>query len=326
MESLFEALSKVLGTRRRTQFALISVAIIVFLSFVLYNFLVFLREVDPEAFPESLNRLLSLAPRLFTTLAGVAVGIATVLVFGNVILGLQTESKDYARKISSRELSPTAASIDFKSIGDKTANSRLRRMIDDLREQLAALKDAPAVFDISTPEKLFQASRQRLLDEAVRIDSISRRNLIIGILFSVIALAVLAWPLISATFQQPTGSQDFNIFVWASQYYLPRFAVGLLLQFVGFFFLRLYVANELDLKHNKNEITNLEMKMMGVQLVQVFGDGPSKKEIVKSLAATERNFLIKKNERTISTEVMSEYNDMKGLLEKAIGKLPGKEK
>ena len=84
------------------------------------------------------------------------------------------------------------------------------------------------------------------------------------------------------------------------------------------------MANELDLKHNKNEITNLEMKMMGVQLAQSFGDAASKKEIMKSLAATERNFLIKKNEKTTSTEVVGEYNDMKGLVEKLIEKLPGK--
>ena len=126
------------------------------------------------------------------------------------------------------------------------------------------------------------------------------------------------------TFQQVSETQNFNVLVWAAQYYLPRFAVGLLLQFVGFFFLRLYVANELDLKHNKNEITNLEMKMMGVQLAQSFGDAASKKEIMKSLAATERNFLIKKNEKTTSTEVVGEYNDMKGLVEKLIEKLPGK--
>lgn len=86
------------------------------------------------------------------------------------------------------------------------------------------------------------------------------------------------------------------------------------------------MANELDLKHNKNEITNFEMKMIGVQLAQSFGDAPSKKEIVRSLAATERNFLIKKNEKTISTEAITEYNDLKGLLEKIVNKLPGKEK
>lgn len=154
----------------------------------------------------------------------------------------------------------------------------------------------------------------------------SRRNLIIGILFSIIALLALAWPLIAAFFRQINDTQNFNVLAWAAQYYLPRFAVGLLLQFVGFFFLRLYVANELDLKHNKNEITNLEMKMMGVQLAQSFGDATSRRTIMQSLAATERNFLIKKNEKTTSTEALSEYNDMKGLIEKLIDKLPGKGK
>lgn len=67
---------------------------------------------------------------------------------------------------------------------------------------------------------------------------------------------------------------------------------GVAISFVGFFFLRLYVANELDLKHNK--------------------DAPSKKEIMKSLAQTERNFVLKKNERSASTELLSEYNDRQG--------------
>jgi hypothetical protein len=104
---------------------------------------------------------------------------------------------------------------------------------------------------------------------------------------------------------------------------LPRFSVGLLLQFVGFFFLRLYVANELDLKHNKNEITNLEMKMMALQLAKEFNDSPSKKEIMKSLAQTERNFILKKNEKSVSTEALSEYNDLRGLIEKLVNKIPG---
>src|SRR5262249_10797061 len=163
----------------------------------------------------------------------------------------------------------------------------------------------------------FKISRQRLLDEAVRIDAISRRNLGIGILFSSIALAVLAWPLVSAAFFPSPELVSTELNSWGIlRIYLPRFSVGLLLQFVGFFFLRLYVANELDLKHNKNEITNLEMKMMAVQLAQEFKDAPSKKEIMKSLAQTERNFILKKNERSASTESLSEYNDLRGLIEK----------
>lgn len=44
---------------------------------------------------------------------------------------------------------------------------------------------------------------------------------------------------------------------------------------------------------------------------------------MKSLAATERNFVIKKSEKSISTEALSEYNDLKGIFEKLISKIPG---
>jgi predicted nucleotidyltransferase len=98
------------------------------------------------------------------------------------------------------------------------------------------------------------------------------------------------------------------------------------LQFVGFFFLRLYVANELDLKHNKNEMTNIEMKMIGLQVARVLRDASSKKEIVKVFAHTERNFVLKKGERTISSEELSEYNDLKSVLEGLISKIPGARK
>jgi len=87
----------------------------------------------------------------------------------------------------------------------------------------------------------------------------------------------------------------------------------LLLQFVGFFFLRLYVANEQDIKHNSNEITNLEAKMMALQVASERNDKQLFKPIVESLAATERNFILKKNEKAIH-EDDRRYNDLSQML------------
>jgi hypothetical protein len=61
------------------------------------------------------------------------------------------------------------------------------------------------------------------------------------------------------------------------------------------------------------------MKMMALQMAS---DQMSKKEIVKVFSKTERNFILKKNEKLISDEDAAEYNDMKSLLEKVIQKLP----
>jgi TRAP-type C4-dicarboxylate transport system permease small subunit len=322
METFSELAAKIGLSGRAGRMIFFGLAISAFGAFLLWEIANILSAAGVGSVPDWLIVYYVVGPKLF---AAVLPLVAAVLAFGVVIVtifGLQRESRDYARKISRRQALPSTIS---KADEEGSADD-LRTTIRELRVEVAAGKEIPPDIDFSSPERIFQVARQRLLDEAVRLDSISRRNLMIGILFSAIALGVLAWPLIAASFQQVVELKDFSILAWASQYYLPRFAVGILLQFVGFFFLRLYVANELDLKHNKNEITNFEMKMIGVQLAQSFGDAPSKKEIVRSLAATERNFLIKKNERTISTEAITEYNDMKGLLEKIVNKLPGKEK
>jgi hypothetical protein len=38
--------------------------------------------------------------------------------------------------------------------------------------------------------------------------------------------------------------------------------------------------------------------------------------------ATERNFILKKNEKSVSTEALAEYNDLKSLVEGLLDKLP----
>jgi hypothetical protein len=266
------------------------------------------------------------AKRAFPVL--VAFGGAVVAAIVGVILvrfisGLQRDSHTYAQNISRRD---TASDLRFKWGPIEIRSQGTSRPLggDDDESSGAAPDEEPEPIDTSNPDALFKVSRQRLLDEAVRIDAISRRNLGIGILFSSIALAVLAWPLVSAAFYPPPELTSADLTTRGIlRTYLPRFSVGLLLQFVGFFFLRLYVANELDLKHNKNEITNIELKMMALQLSKEFDDAFSKKEIMKSLAQTERNFILKKNEKSVSIESLSEYNDLRGLVEKLVSKIPG---
>ena len=98
--------------------------------------------------------------------------------------------------------------------------------------------------------------------------------------------------------------------------------VGLILQFVGFFFLRLYVANELDVKQNKNELTNIEAKMLAFMMSSKSSKNSFTKIVVESLARTERNFTIKKGERTISVENDPQFNDLNALLQKFAEKIP----
>jgi len=260
-----------------------------------------------------------LAPTILLALE-ILLSLVVILAVLKIVWDIRQEAKEYAGKMGPEPAQISQIDQLVTRLQDSTSQ-QVRELAQDVRAKLERAE--VALTDTSDPDKLFQVARQRLLDEAIRIDKISRRNLVIGIVFSFIALGTLASPLISGLLQASQEPSDSGVMPWIAHFYLPRFAIGLLLQFVGFFFLRLYVANELDLKHNKNEITNIELRMMGLQIAKAAGDAVSRKEVIKSLMSTERNFIIKRNEKTTSAEALSEYNDLRGLIEKLVNKIPG---
>src|ERR1700722_2054860 len=188
------------------------------------------------------------------------------------------------------------------------------------RKQREIAKDEKEILrnKSSNLDEIFHIFRLRMLFDSDRLKFNSNKNLAIGIIFSFFALSLLSYFVLLQPSQIGANFVDF-----ALQWYLPRTTIVLLLQFVGFFFLRLYVASELDIKHNKNEITNIEAQIMAYSMAKEFGIDAAK-PVIDALAKTERNFIVKKDEKTISTENLSEYNDMKGFVDKLLDKLPSK--
>ena len=223
--------------------------------------------------------------------------------------------------VRSRDLSDIRSKLDRlqKEAAINTSDA-LRVAANELRAEME--KSLAAQSDLTNPENVMIASRRRLLNESLRIDKLSRRNLYFGIVFSGFALAFLAIPLVAQyIFPVDTVATSGDALQWVMQHYIPRFAAGILLQFVGFFFLRLYVANELDIKQNKNEMTNIEMRLAALQLA-ASASVNSKKQVIEALIKTERNYVLRKNERVISHENLAEFNDLKSVVEKLLEKIP----
>src|SRR5262249_28919193 len=133
----------------------------------------------------------------------------------------------------------------------------------------------------------------------------ARSYLLYGLAFSLFSLSALG---VFAFVQNgPTFSEA------VSRELLYRLGFALLLQTVGFFFLRLYVKNHTDIKYYNNELTNLDVKEAAVRLTLEKKGSVSK--LVDSLSKTERNFVLKKGE-------MSIYDDPRdyvgSIVEKAI--------
>jgi hypothetical protein len=159
---------------------------------------------------------------------------------------------------------------------------------------------------------VFARTRRRLIAEAERNQRNAFLNLTIGVLFSVIALGVLGYPLVYAS--------DLQVAEWISLFerFAPRFSVGILIQIIGFFFLRLYVAAENEVHYIRNEITNFESRLISYDAAMVAEDALAVRDIIKQLVRTERNFKLKTGERGLySTD--ETYNDMRQLLKDAAG-------
>ena len=86
-----------------------------------------------------------------------------------------------------------------------------------------------------------------------------------------------------------------------------------MIQVIGFFFLRLYVAGEHEIHYIRNEITNLEMRLIAYSASALAEDAVSMKDVIEQLVRTERNFKLRKGEKTLyATD--DTYNDMGQIL------------
>ncbi len=160
----------------------------------------------------------------------------------------------------------------------------------------------------------------RMRKEELRLKRSALSNLIWGVAFAVFGLATLSYPLF---FPDTVSSVDAAAFVIS---YAPRALLALTIALLSFFFLRLYASNEYDLKHTKNETSTFESKVLSAKIASEYGVKASIQPSIDSLALSERNFVLKNGERTISTEVDTKYNDILDALKHAISALPQSEK
>lgn len=178
--------------------------------------------------------------------------------------------------------------------------------VSDVDEEIGASVDAIDDFsdagksnnneeDVSLDWKtILGASRMRLKNETKRLSARSTLNLLAGVLFSGFAIAALFYLVLQKFDFISNNLSAAELF----RIYAPRFSVVIIVQLLATFFLRMYVKNEQDILKNKNEITNIELRMSAISLINVKGAGVA--ELRAELIKEERNFILKKNEKPMS--------------------------
>jgi len=199
------------------------------------------------------------------------------------------ESKDGLSKEEKKEIINTASK--------QTNEDAIKKIFSEQTSELQIyLKTAISLDSIENSSKRII---KRIKDELYRLDKYSRTNLLIGLFVTVFAVMILYATINSRSFIEIKSMLDvWSIFLSL----LPTFSLVLLIEIFAFFFLRLYKENLTEIKYFQNELTNIELKMMAVEVAYITNKEKALEEAISALTNTERNYVLKKGETTVELE------------------------
>ncbi len=166
------------------------------------------------------------------------------------------------------------------------------------RDVLAEEKYAFALIqkqDYIKLSKDFELLINRILHE---IHTLSRRaasNFGFSCALTLIALGSLLYIVLNA-------QVNYGNVATVLSYYLSRFSFVIFIEFLAYFFLKLYKKNLEDAKYYHNELTNVQSKIISLKSALLIKDDAAIINIISELSKTERNFILKKGETTIEVE------------------------
>lgn len=186
------------------------------------------------------------------------------------------------------------------------------------RNKLVADIRAAALSDASN--EVFREIASRISPEAVRLKAVkeltdelhnarkrlegaigatNRRgnlNLAIGALAGIGGLIYLGWSLAGLSAENlPTTSQ---LLAYTSM----RIGLVVAVELLAYFFLRMYKNSAEDIKFFQNEMSNAEARETAIRLALAHADDSTIRELVMKVAATDRNFVMSKDQTTIELE------------------------
>ncbi|UST61940.1 hypothetical protein NF673_14940 [Pseudomonas moraviensis] len=174
---------------------------------------------------------------------------------------------------------------------------------DELTDQ--SLKIAQIKLALAPIEEAYTSARARLLSEVAALGRRGTANLVFGVLTTIAALGILSNMALNTIDPEayrlviPNGQLDLGLLTLM---FVPKLSLAIFVQVFSLFFLRLYKAGFAEIKYFQNELTNLEVKYLGVVSAVLADDEEAVREASKSLLAVERNHVLSKGQTTIELE------------------------
>ncbi|TNE59909.1 MAG: hypothetical protein EP340_01220 [Alphaproteobacteria bacterium] len=126
-------------------------------------------------------------------------------------------------------------------------------------------------------------------------------NLVFGLLFASGSIGVLVWALNGIT---SGGSALPRESIWLTV--IAKSSISILAAIVSLFFLQLYRNGVNHRQYYQNEITNLVLRKVAVMLAHTSENSKNIDRVIKSLALSERNFILRKGETSKQPETSTD--------------------
>lgn len=145
---------------------------------------------------------------------------------------------------------------------------------------------------------------QKIKNQIERLIKNANLNLIIAISTAIIGILIIS----TSILLQEKGYANI---VEVVSYYIPRLSTMIIIEFISFFFLKLYKSNLEDIKYFQNEITNLDFKLASFKAALISKDPELLKIVADTFTKTDRNAVINKNNvdessnQTVLTDINS---------------------
>jgi hypothetical protein len=194
---------------------------------------------------------------------------------------------------------------EWAAIQTKAIDLAAQRLSDDVSDGIKLSIGKNRVLELE------QASLARLSDQIVVLGSRANLALTTGVLFCVVGLTILWGTLSNVEFS--IGPSTLSSVYWAEFFrvFAPRLSLVLIVEIIGFFFLKLFRAALDEVRLTQNEITNVEMKLISANLA-ISESRVDLPKVIHELATTERNMVIKKGQTTIELEKAKRVREVEG--------------
>jgi hypothetical protein len=203
--------------------------------------------------------------------------------------------------INSLKIDKAFVELDYLSLKKEVVEDLSILLTDSLADAARKVAEAEEERKLATARRNVIASRvrsavARLGEEIDATRSTNTVNLLIGVMIAIIGMMALAYSVFDASISLKTGS-DFSL------HFASRATFAIIIEVFAYFFLNLYKKGQTEIRRLQNEISNFEMKYIGLRATLDFPEKTIFSDAVKEFIKAERNTVLEKGQTTVELEI-----------------------